>query len=126
MAEPVWQPPRIRHSLRRSGPAAEWMAPSCTASVKTRITSREALTTPPPPRREVFAALTIEVTSRSVMDVRIRAILELMEADGGKNALPSVIASRTPDWYKPDTVGILASDMFFIVFEAILRGIWCR
>ena len=40
------------------------------------------LTTPPPPSRDVFAALTIDVTSRSVMDVRIKATLELRDADG--------------------------------------------
>jgi len=28
LAEPVEQPLRARHSVRREGPAAEWMAPS--------------------------------------------------------------------------------------------------
>ena len=41
----------------------------------------ERLTTPPPPRSEVFAALTIDVTSRSVIEVRMRATLELRDAD---------------------------------------------
>ena len=41
----------------------------------------EELTTPPPPRRDVFAALTIDVTSRSVIDVRMRATLELRDAE---------------------------------------------
>lgn len=41
----------------------------------------EEPTTPPPPRREVFAALTIDVTSRSVSEVRMRATLELRDAD---------------------------------------------
>lgn len=42
------------------------------------------LTTPPPPRRDLFAAFTIDVTSRSVMEVRIRATLELRDADGSE------------------------------------------
>lgn len=43
---------------------------------------RGGLTTPPPPRRDLLAAFTMDVTSRSVMEVRIRAILELRDADG--------------------------------------------
>src|SRR5262245_53050981 len=41
----------MRHSATRSGPAARWIAPS----------------TPPPPSRLVFAALTIASTSSVVM-----------------------------------------------------------
>src|SRR6185295_9621574 len=51
LAWPVGQPPSIRHSKRSSGPAARCMAPS----------------TPPPPRRELFAALTTASTPRVVM-----------------------------------------------------------
>lgn len=40
-------------------------------------------TTPPPPQRDVFAALTMEVVARVVMEVRIREILELRVAEGG-------------------------------------------
>jgi len=39
-------------------------------------------TTPPPPRRDSFAALTIEVAARVVIEVRIRETLELRAADG--------------------------------------------
>ena len=28
LASPVSHPPRVRHSFKSSGPAAEWMAPS--------------------------------------------------------------------------------------------------
>src|SRR5689334_22530438 len=41
----------MRHSATRSGPAARWIAPS----------------TPPPPRSDVFAALTMASTPRVVM-----------------------------------------------------------
>ena len=40
------------------------------------------LTTPPPPRRDVFAALTIHVVARFVMEVRIRETLAFSVADG--------------------------------------------
>ena len=40
------------------------------------------LTTPPPPRRDSLAALTMEVVARVVMEVRIREILALRVADG--------------------------------------------
>lgn len=40
------------------------------------------LTTPPPPRRDVFAALTIHVVARFVIEVRIRETLAFSVADG--------------------------------------------
>ena len=43
---------------------------------------RKTRTTPPPPSRDSFAALTIDVTWRLVMEVRIKEILELNDADG--------------------------------------------
>lgn len=43
---------------------------------------RKVRTTPPPPSRVRFAALTIDVTWRSVIEVRIKATLELNDADG--------------------------------------------
>ena len=67
LALPVSQPFRRRHSRRRSGPAARWIAPS----------------TPPPPRREVLAAFTMLDTESVVMSVRIRDILALMVCEGG-------------------------------------------
>lgn len=42
-----------------------------------------ALTTPPPPRSDWFAALTIEVTERVVIDVRTREIFAFKIEDGG-------------------------------------------
>src|SRR5690606_31561308 len=50
-ASPVGQPPSVRHSARRPGPAARWMAPS----------------TPPPPSRDELAALTMASTFARVM-----------------------------------------------------------
>ena len=40
------------------------------------------LTTPPPPSRDLFAALTMHVVARFVMEVRIRDTLPLRVADG--------------------------------------------
>src|SRR5262249_43828470 len=51
LAEPVSHPPSVSHSRLSSSPAARWIAPS----------------TPPPPRRVRFAALTMASTSRVVM-----------------------------------------------------------
>src|SRR5262245_46673063 len=51
LAEPVSQPPRLRHSSSSSGPAARWIAPS----------------TPPPPSKVRFAAFTMASTERVVM-----------------------------------------------------------
>ena len=42
----------------------------------------DRLTTPPPPSRDVFAALTMQVVARFVMEVRMREILALSVADG--------------------------------------------
>ena len=41
-----------------------------------------SLTTPPPPSRDLFAALTMQVVARFVMDVRISDTLALRVADG--------------------------------------------
>src|SRR5579862_2450615 len=51
LAEPVAQPPSVLHSSYKSGPAARWIAPS----------------TPPPPSKLRFAALTMASTSNVVM-----------------------------------------------------------
>ena len=40
------------------------------------------LTTPPPPSRDLFAALTMHVVARFVMEVRIRDTLALRVAEG--------------------------------------------
>ena len=40
------------------------------------------LTTPPPPSRDLFAALTMQVVARFVMDVRMRDTLALRVAEG--------------------------------------------
>jgi hypothetical protein len=50
-AEPVAQPPSVRHSATSFGPAARWIAPS----------------TPPPPNNDVLAALTMASTASVVM-----------------------------------------------------------
>jgi len=54
LASPVRQPPSVRHSASSSGPAARWMQPS----------------TPPPPSRDSFAALTMASTLIFVMSLR--------------------------------------------------------
>src|SRR5579862_8794416 len=51
LAAPVTQPPSVRHSASRSGPAARWIAPS----------------TPPPPSKLRLAALTMASTASIVM-----------------------------------------------------------
>src|SRR5882757_7916124 len=51
LAPPVSQPSSVRHSATSSGPAARWIAPS----------------TPPPPRSDVLAALTMASTPSVVM-----------------------------------------------------------
>src|SRR5690606_24941706 len=51
LASPGAQPPSLRHSSSRPGPAARWIAPS----------------TPPPPRSAEFAALTMASMSSVVM-----------------------------------------------------------
>src|SRR3954468_1483085 len=63
-AEPVSQPPSVRHSASSSGPAARWIAPS----------------TPTPPSSERFAAFTMASTWRVVMSAtRMSQVAEPME-----------------------------------------------
>src|ERR1700686_2227989 len=59
LAAPVSQPPSMRHSATRSGPAARWIAPS----------------TPPPPSSEELAALTMASRSRPVMSATTISIV---------------------------------------------------
>src|SRR5690349_7114132 len=66
LALPVAQPRSVLHSLSRPGPAARWMAPS----------------TPPPPRRELFAALTIAPTSSCVISPRYSVTRSLRDLEG--------------------------------------------
>lgn len=57
------------------------------------------LTTPPPPSRDVFAALTMQVVARFVMEVRIRDTLAFSVADGvGREAS---FGTREEDWSVP-------------------------
>lgn len=57
------------------------------------------LTTPPPPSRDVFAAFTMHVVARFVMEVRIRETLALIVADGlGREASDG---SREEGWRVP-------------------------
>src|SRR5262245_42263467 len=69
-ASPVSQPPRPRHSARISGPPARWIAPS----------------TPPPPSRLEFAALTIASTRCCVISPRTASITSEKLALGGSQA----------------------------------------
>lgn len=55
-ASPIRQPPSLRHSASSSGPAARWMQPS----------------TPPPPSKLSFAALTMASTGIFVMSLRMK------------------------------------------------------
>lgn len=57
------------------------------------------LTTPPPPSRDVFAALTMHVVARFVIEVRIRETLAFSVADGvGREASDG---SRDEGWRLP-------------------------
>src|SRR5262245_57670788 len=69
---PVGQPPMRRQAAISSGPAARWMAPS----------------TPPPPRRPLFAALTIASTSSVVMSVWITSTIAHLRSGGPGEELP--------------------------------------
>src|SRR3569833_1353361 len=66
LALPVLQPPSVLHSASRPRPAARWMAPS----------------TPPPPSRELFAALTIAPTSSCVISPRYSVTRSLRDLEG--------------------------------------------
>ena len=68
LASPVRHPLSLAHSCLRPGPAAAWIAPS----------------TPPPPRSEVLAALTMAPVERAVMEPWWRLIFWLREALGVK------------------------------------------
>src|SRR5215469_6511471 len=65
LASPAGHPPRSRHSSSRSGPAARWIAPS----------------TPPPPSKDEFAALTIASTRSVVMSALTAVSLVAMGND---------------------------------------------
>lgn len=53
-----------------------------TGAERRRFEAEGRLTTPPPPSRDLFAALTMQVVARFVMEVRIRETLALSVADG--------------------------------------------
>lgn len=63
-------------------------------------------TTPPPPRSEEFAALTIDVTPRVVMDVWMRDIFEFKADDGAGLDASGGGAWRREDLYRSERVGI--------------------
>src|SRR3954447_10852301 len=71
LASPGGQPPSGRHAARRSGPAARWMAPS----------------TPPPPRSDELAALTMASTASVVMSPRhaSTAVIEVPSSEASCN-----------------------------------------
>lgn len=52
------------------------------SSILRQVGGNGELTTPPPPSKDVFAALTIHVVARSVMEVRMKEILEFRAASG--------------------------------------------
>ena len=74
-----YQPRRKRSSGRRELNAGNIVGQE---QDRERVGRRGELTTPPPPKSDSFAALTIDVTSRSVIEVRMRATFELRDADG--------------------------------------------
>src|SRR3954470_13127013 len=71
LASPGGQPPSGRHAASSSGPAARWMAPS----------------TPPPPRSDELAALTMASTATVVMSPRhaSTAVIELPSSEASCN-----------------------------------------
>src|SRR5437868_14249955 len=85
-ASPGGQPPTARHSANSAGPAARWMAPS----------------TPPPPSRLEFAALTIASAATSVvMSPRCRLMLAASGARDvrvGKVSSLAAAASGAGGW----------------------------
>lgn len=88
LAEPVSQPSRVRHSDRRAGPAAQWIACELRVSM-TSLALEEGHgvghtpSTPPPPRRDSFAALTMESSCSFVMSFLSIAIFVLCDAFAG-------------------------------------------
>src|SRR3954447_1432318 len=75
-ASPVSQPPSSRHCSRSTGPPAWWIAPS----------------TPPPPSRLEFAALTIASTACSVMSPRTASITNEKLAVGSQQVRGALAA----------------------------------
>src|SRR5690606_21687209 len=68
LASPGAQPPSLRHSSSRPGPAARWIAPS----------------TPPPPSRVELAALTMASMSSVVMSAcRAVSLVVIARSTGG-------------------------------------------
>ena len=83
LASPVEQPPSPSHSSLSPWPAALWMAPS----------------TPPPPSRELLAALTMASISRQVMSPRQRDTLWLRAASTSYSAPSGLSETGTPpEW----------------------------
>ena len=69
------------------------------------------LTTPPPPSRELFAALTIEVTAKEVIEIRIKETLSFKADDEGREEMSDVRDCKLPSLYSSDTVGISDSSI---------------
>lgn len=89
----------------------------------------KSLTTPPPPNRDVFAAFTIDVTARSVMDVLMRVILELRAAEGWNWMLSWCAGRKLWRLYSCERVGMQASvTVWLAIFPArsILSKWWYR
>ena len=77
------------------------------------------LTTPPPPRRELFAAFTIDVAASFVISVRMSEILELSDAEGVETSLPSDFGWSSPRRYNSDNVGIDEICMEEVIFRVL-------
>src|SRR6185436_15564618 len=75
---PVLQPCSERHSFNNCGPAARWIAPS----------------TPPPPRSELLAALTIASTAKLV--ISLWRALRVVTFDETRPTTPNSQTSSVP------------------------------
>lgn len=71
-----------------------------------RVREKLSPTTPPPPRRDSFAALTIDVTSRLVIDVRMRDTLLFRAEEGCGTDVVDEADCRREDLYRSEIVGI--------------------
>ena len=105
LAEPVSQPPNVRHSFSRSGPAALWITPSI----------------PPPPRRDSLAALTIDVAAMSVMEALMMEILELRSDEGWNEVGALRVRPGAPFLYRSVKVGTEEIWMMFDILEEMFR-----
>src|SRR5208282_1732359 len=108
-AWPVGQPPSVRHSASNSGPAARWIAPS----------------TPPPPSKVRFAALTIASTANVVMSatqISSRAEPTSTVSNDVTSAIEGNLSRPLGLRLRPQVDGALHADIVEMVVQKTPRG----